>query len=57
MAKNDQKFGPKNWSFWRIFGVFWRFWSGLGCFWRGLVEEKILISVCPDLPSRALENE
>ena len=25
MAKNDQKFGPKNLSFWRIFGTFGSF--------------------------------
>ena len=57
MVKNDKKFGPKNWSFWRIFGVLESFWSGLECFWRGVEIEKILKCVSPETPRRAMENE
>ena len=36
MAKNDQKFGPKNGVFGEIFLGFGEFWSGLGVFWTDL---------------------
>ena len=44
MAKNDQKFGPKNWCFGEFleflewFGVFWTDLEGFGVFWRGIVK-------------------
>ena len=35
MAKNAKKFGPKNWSFWRIFGVLESFGVFVGVFGEG----------------------
>ena len=49
MVKNYKKFGPKNWSFWRIL-EFWRDSGVFGVFLRRCGVGKSLVKVCPYLP-------
>ena len=57
-CEKRQKVLAKNFEFLENFWSFGEYMDYFGVFfWRGLEYEKILISACPDLPSRALENE